>query len=53
MLCGVKKIFFNEIVQLVSLGSGLMVGASGVQLAGQTSPCFSTNWKALINLEQI
>jgi hypothetical protein len=33
------------------LGLGLMVGALSFQLAGQTSPCFSTNWKALTNLK--
>lgn len=27
-----------------------MVLESGCQLAGQTSPCFSTNWNALISL---
>ena len=36
---------------LLTLGSGLMVGVSGVQLAGQTSPFFSTNWNALISLQ--
>jgi hypothetical protein len=35
-----------------TLGFGLMVGDLGVQLAGQTSPCFSTNWKAFTNLEK-
>ena len=31
-------------------GLGLMVGEFSLQLAGQTSPCFSTNWKALTSL---
>src|SRR4051812_6924780 len=28
--------------------SAFMVGLPSVQLAGQTSPCLATNWKALI-----
>jgi hypothetical protein len=38
--------------QDMTLGLGLMVGESGVQLAGQTSPCFSTNWKAFRSLQR-
>lgn len=32
------------------LGSVLIVALSGSQLAGQTSPCSSVNWKALMSL---